>query len=101
MLSLRTGISRRYISVILADDKDSVSLRFAKAIALAFSVSIDYLADMPPHDIDQMPPDEREILSLYRAIDNSALKNWAVESLHSMVNIRSIKGAALDEDAKG
>ena len=102
MLALRTGMSRRYISVILADDKDSVSLRYAKALARAFGVSLDYLADMPAHEVDQMPADEQELISSYRAITNPNNRRMALLSVKIHVEVElANKPKEIDESNEG
>lgn len=83
-LAAKSGLSRRYIGMIISGERDSPSLNAAQAIARALEVSLDWLAEMPITDPGQLNPQEQELINQFRAITDDQLRNLAMNSVRSL-----------------
>lgn len=86
-LAARSGLSRRYIGMIISGERDSPSLVAATRIAKALGVSLDWLADLPPIQKETLTPDEQYILQLYRAFTNQDVRRMMIESTRAQLKI--------------
>ena len=98
-LALRSKLSRGYIGLLLSGERESPSLDIAARIARAFGVSLDWLADMPAHEVDQMPADEQELISSYRAITDAKARRMALLSVTTLADLEVPEGK--DKSSKG
>jgi transcriptional regulator with XRE-family HTH domain len=73
-LAMRSGVSAAYINLLASGKRETPSLDVAIAIAKAFGVSLNWLADLPDRDqpADAVTPDEQELLALYRELHPDA-----------------------------
>lgn len=63
------GVTQAHISMLLSGRREP-GLDVAARLACALNVSLDWLCDLPERQAGALPPDEDELLVLYRAMSD-------------------------------
>lgn len=86
-LALRSGLSRRYISMIISGERNSPSFEAATHIARALGISMEWLANEPENKPGSLTPEEQYMLQLFRAIPSQDVRRMLLEVTRSQVKI--------------
>ena len=80
-LSARSGVTTGHISMILSGNRARPSADVVYRLAGALEVSADWLLGLPSRtELGTLPPDEAELLHLYRIIPNQLIKDMMVSN---------------------